>query len=59
MEIALVFDDVHAAYARAAGCSALTEPSDKPHGQTVAYVRDPWGTLVEVASPVTPRGEAG
>jgi hypothetical protein len=30
-------------------------PARKPHGpdgQTVAYVRDPFGTLVEVASPL-------
>ena len=55
MEIALVFDDVPAAYARAvdAGCSGVAEPDVKPHGQTVSYVRDPWGTLVEVASPVS------
>ncbi len=56
VEIALVFDDVDAAYARAieAGCTALTEPSYKPQGQTVSYLRDPWGTLVEVCSPVVP-----
>ncbi len=56
IEIALVFDDVDAAYARAveAGCAGLTEPSYKPQGQTVSYVRDPWGTLVEVCSPVVP-----
>ena len=54
VEIALVFDDVEAAYARAvrAGCTALTPPSFKPQGQTVSYVRDPWGTLIEVCSPV-------
>lgn len=55
VEIALVFDDVEAAYARAveAGCAALTDPAVKPHGQTVSYVRDPWGTLIEVATPIT------
>lgn len=54
VELALVYDDVGAAYSRALaeGCSALAPPSVKPHGQTVAYVRDPFGTLVEVASPV-------
>lgn len=56
VEIALVFDDVDAAYAQAvkAGCTGLTAPSYKPQGQTVSYVRDPWGTLVEVCSPVVP-----
>ena len=54
VEIALVADDVDAAFARAleAGCAALAEPADKPHGQRVAYVRDPFGTLVELATPV-------
>ncbi len=54
IEIALVADDVDGAYARAlaAGCASLSEPSDKPHGQRVAYVRDPYGTLVELATPL-------
>jgi predicted enzyme related to lactoylglutathione lyase len=54
VEIALVADDVDAAYERAlqAGCSALAAPSDASHGQRVAWVRDPFGTLVELASPL-------
>jgi predicted enzyme related to lactoylglutathione lyase len=54
MEIALVAEDVDGAYARAlqAGCSSLAEPQDKPQGQRVAYVRDPFGTLVELATPL-------
>ncbi len=54
VEIALVADDVDAAYARAldAGCTALAPPAFKPQGQTVAYVRDPFGTLVELATPL-------
>jgi lactoylglutathione lyase len=54
VEIALVHTDVDAAYERAlaAGCSPLAAPQDKPHGQRVAYVRDPFGTLVELATPV-------
>lgn len=54
VEIALVADDVDGAFARAleAGCAALAEPTDKPHGQRVAYVRDPFGTLVELATPM-------
>jgi uncharacterized glyoxalase superfamily protein PhnB len=54
VEIALVADDVDAVFARAleAGCAALAAPADKPHGQRVAYVRDPFGTLVELATPV-------
>jgi predicted enzyme related to lactoylglutathione lyase len=54
VEIALVADDVDGAYDRAlaAGCTALTAPHDAPHGQRVSWVRDPFGTLVELASPV-------
>jgi predicted enzyme related to lactoylglutathione lyase len=54
VEIALIHEDVEAAYARAveAGCTALAEPEDKPQGQRVAYVRDPFGTLVELATPL-------
>jgi len=54
VEIALVFDDVAGAYERAvqAGCTPLASPEAKPHGQVVGYVRDPFGTLVEVCSPV-------
>jgi catechol 2,3-dioxygenase-like lactoylglutathione lyase family enzyme len=56
MEIALVADDVDGAYERAlaAGCASLAEPRDKPQGQRVAYVRDPFGTLVELATPLSP-----
>ena len=54
VEIALVADDVDAAYARAldAGCQSLAAPAEKPQGQRVAYVRDPFGTLVELATPL-------
>jgi lactoylglutathione lyase len=54
MEIALAHEDVEAAYARAldAGCESLAPPQDKPQGQRVAYVRDPFGTLVELATPL-------
>jgi lactoylglutathione lyase len=53
VEIVLVFDDPAAAFARAVenGASALSEPAEQPWGQVVAYVRDPFGTLVEIASP--------
>jgi lactoylglutathione lyase len=54
VEITLVHEDVDAAYRAAldAGCDALAAPEDKPHGQRVAYVRDPFGTLVELATPM-------
>jgi lactoylglutathione lyase len=55
VELALVAADVEAAYARAldAGCTSLAPPEDKPQGQRVAYVRDPFGTLVELATPLS------
>ena len=54
MKIALVHENVDGAHAHAlaAGCRSLAEPQDKPPGQRVAYVRDPFDTLVEIASPL-------
>jgi lactoylglutathione lyase len=54
VEIVLVHEDVDGAYehALAAGCTSLAAPQDKPHGQRVAYVRDPFGTLLELATPM-------
>ena len=54
VEICLVFDDVPAAFEHAlsAGATDLAAPAAKPWGQTVAYVRDPFGTLIELASPL-------
>jgi uncharacterized glyoxalase superfamily protein PhnB len=54
VEIALITKDVDAGYAKAlaAGCTSLSEPDDKPHGQRVAWVRDPFGTLIELATPL-------
>ena len=54
VEIALVTDDVKAAYNHAisAGASPYKNPEQKPWGQTVGYVRDLNGFLVEICSPV-------
>ena len=54
MEIGLLTDDVPAAMARAvaAGATALSQPKLKPWGQTVAYVRCPFGLLVEICTPI-------
>jgi uncharacterized glyoxalase superfamily protein PhnB len=53
-EIALVTGDPDGAYATAvaAGASPVTPPALKPWGQTVGYVRNPNGCLVEICSPV-------
>lgn len=52
MEIGFVTDDVAAAVQRAvaAGATLLKAPTQKPWGQTVAYVRAPDGTLVELCT---------
>lgn len=52
IEIALLAPDVEAAFGAAmnAGATKVAEPKTKPWGQTVAYVRDPDGVLVELAS---------
>jgi predicted enzyme related to lactoylglutathione lyase len=54
VEVTLVSSDVDRATRAAleAGCTSLAEPVDKPHGQRVAYVRDPFGTLIEIGSPI-------
>ncbi len=54
IEIALAADDVEAAFRSAleAGAAAVAEPKTKPWGQTVAYVRDPNGVLVEIGDEV-------
>jgi len=53
-EIAFVTDDPEAAYrkALAAGAGAVKPPALKPWGQTVGYVRDLNGCLIELCSPV-------
>jgi lactoylglutathione lyase len=54
IEVGLVTDDVPGAVQRAvaAGAALLTPPTKKPWGQTVAYVRAPDGTLVELCTAV-------
>ncbi len=54
VELALTEEDVDGAYERAlaAGCEALAAPKDEPRGQRVAWVRDPFGTLMELATPL-------
>lgn len=58
VELALTTDDVPAAFARAveAGAVAVKEPATMPWGQTVSYVRDLNGVLVEICTPVEPPG---
>lgn len=54
-EIALVTTNVADAYRRAlaAGAVSLIPPTEKPWGQTVAYVRDGTGFLVELCTPIS------
>jgi lactoylglutathione lyase len=54
VEIGFVTDDVFAAWnaALAAGAIVVSPPETKPWGQTVAYVRDLDGMLVEICTPV-------
>ena len=54
VELALVTDDVQSAFdkAIAAGASSAKPPTQQPWGQTVSYVRDTNGYLVEICSPV-------
>jgi len=53
-EICFVTDDVNAAFTLAVeqGCTPVSKPDEKPWKQTVSYVRDLNGCLVEIASPI-------
>lgn len=55
-EIAFLTDDVRGALETAvrAGATLIQAPEDMPWGQTVAYVADPDGFLVELCTPVAP-----
>jgi predicted enzyme related to lactoylglutathione lyase len=54
IEIAFVTDNINDAYQKAvdAGAQALKEPTQKPWGQIVAYVRDINGVLIELCTPI-------
>ena len=54
VEIALTTPNVPALFTRAvaAGARAVSEPATKPWGQTVAYLRDNSGFLVEICTPM-------
>jgi predicted enzyme related to lactoylglutathione lyase len=53
-EIAFVTDNVNEAYKHAVekGAIPIKEPSQKPWGQIIAYVKDFNGVLVEICSPI-------
>lgn len=53
-EIAFEVADVPAAHARAlaAGAMEVLAPAEKPWGQTVSYLRDPNGALVELCTAI-------
>jgi len=54
IEIGFVTDNVEKAFAQAvsAGATAVSKPTKKPWGQTVSYVRDCNGLLVEICSAI-------
>jgi predicted enzyme related to lactoylglutathione lyase len=53
-EIAFSTADVKPMMDRAVshGARVLKEPVEKPWGQTVAYVEDPFGTIIEICTPM-------
>jgi len=53
-EICFITEDVRAAFEKAvkAGCSPVSKPHEVPWGQTISYVRDLNGCLVEIATPM-------
>jgi catechol 2,3-dioxygenase-like lactoylglutathione lyase family enzyme len=54
-EVGFITGDVPASYRRAvaAGATPLVEPTTKPWGQVVSYVRDLNGFIVEICTVVT------
>src|ERR1044072_3524026 len=54
IEIGFTTDDVEGLYEKAikAGATSEAKAEYKPQGQTVAYVRDPDGFLVEICTPM-------
>lgn len=54
IEIAFTSDDVEADFSKAvkAGATVIKQPITKPWGQTVGYVRDLNGVIIEIGSPV-------
>lgn len=56
-EIAFETDDIKASLAKAleAGCLLVQDATDMPWGQTISYVRDQDGFLIEICSAVGPR----
>ncbi len=53
-ELVFTVDDVQKFFNLAVreGGEGLSPPQEKPWGQTVAYIRDPNGVLIELASPM-------
>lgn len=54
VEVALISETVEGDFKRAveAGAQPLQEPQAKPWGQTVSYLRAPYGTIINLSSPV-------
>ena len=54
VEIAFATEDVEAAFQKAVAAGALVveKAEAKPWGQTIAYVRDPDGFLIEICTPL-------
>ena len=54
VEISLITEDVSAAFnaAVSAGAEGVVQPKAQPWGQTICYVRDLNGVLVEIGSPM-------
>ena len=52
IELGFIADDVHQVFNHALTCGAIEaeKPKEKPWGQTVAYVRDGDGFLIEICS---------
>ena len=53
-EIAFSTEDVASAFEKAVqnGAKVIKKPETKPWGQVVGYVQDPFGTIIEICTPM-------
>lgn len=54
IELCFIVEDLQAAFDHAVSCGAevIHQPTPKPWGQNVGYLRDPNGLLIELADPM-------
>ncbi len=59
VEVAFVTKNIHADFDRAVkeGATAISTPSEKPWGQTVGFLKDLNGVVIELCTPMSDAGD--